>query len=98
MTIKLTDEANSAFIYKLNDNGCNKWWCQVQAGRTNDKTRTSDEELHQVALKMAASEAMYDALLAVGKELFFDSVSATAGSPELWEQVLAAIALATKGE
>ena len=96
MFIKLADEANSAFIYQLNANGSNKWFAQIQPGRDDNNVRTSDEELHQIALKMAASDVMYDALLAVVKDLMHAEGVITQQSPVL-DRVLAAIAQA-KGD
>lgn len=90
MTIKLTDDANSAFLYQLNSNGSNAWYAQIRPGLDDNNVRTTKQELHRVALKMAASEVMYDALLAVAKELLHSDGKVTQQSTA-FDLVLAAL-------
>lgn len=53
---------DDAFVYALNENGTNRFWAAVNAGRTSLGDPTSHEEVVDNAKLFAAAPAMYDEL------------------------------------
>lgn len=86
---KLTEEENSSFVYQLNSMDTNRWWFGIQAGFDNDNKRTTEEELHKVALKVRAAEEMYVELERIHKLITQFSVSGfnPLSQPEIADEI-----------
>jgi hypothetical protein len=68
LPVKLEVTINST-VYALNARGCNRFTAGVQPGRTDEDTRTSDEEVQAIARRIVQCWNAHDELVAVLTEI-----------------------------